>query len=83
MYFICRDAHDDFMDLIHHKRKMFTTGVVSSFQGTFEQMQEMVEAGLYLGISCRSLTTPEMCDVVKEIPLENLVIESGCPDNDI
>ena len=57
MYFVCNEAHQDFMDLVWDKRNTFKTGVVHSFRGSFEQMQEIVEAGLYIGISGNSLQT--------------------------
>ncbi|WWD20111.1 hypothetical protein CI109_104586 [Kwoniella shandongensis] len=54
-------------------------GVVHSFTGTVAEMKELVDMGLYIGINGCSLKTPENLEVVKQIPLDKLLLETDAP----
>jgi len=54
-------------------------GVVHSFTGTLDEMQELVEMGFDIGINGCSLKTAENCAVVKEVPLGRLQLETDGP----
>ena len=54
-------------------------GVVHSFDGSVDDMRRLVELGLFIGVNGCSLKTPENLDVVRQIPLSSLVLESDAP----
>ncbi|KAI5784683.1 hypothetical protein EDC01DRAFT_662985 [Geopyxis carbonaria] len=54
-------------------------GVVHSFTGTVSEMRRLVAAGLYIGINGCSLKTDDNLDVVREVPLDRLMLESDGP----
>ncbi|KAK0099411.1 hypothetical protein ONS96_008438 [Cadophora gregata f. sp. sojae] len=75
-----RAAHADFLRLLsEHEKDLPKRGVVHSFTGTMEEMRELVERGWHIGVNGCSLKTQENCDVVKEIPLHKLHLETDGP----
>jgi TatD DNase family protein len=52
--------------------------VVHSFTGTMEEMKLMTSLPeLFIGINGCSLRTDESVEVVKQIPLDRLLLETG------
>lgn len=75
-----RNACDDFMTIVERNRHRFTKGVVHSFTGTAEEARRVLACdGLYIGLNGCSLKTTENLDVVRELPLERIVLESDAP----
>ncbi|PVH81764.1 Mg-dependent DNase [Cadophora sp. DSE1049] len=75
-----RAAHADFLRLLsEHKKDLPKRGVVHSFTGTVEEMRELVDRGWHIGVNGCSLKTQENCDVVREIPLHMLHLETDGP----
>lgn len=79
-----RAAHADFVGLLKEKfgprlEKLERGGVVHSFTGTAEEMRELMDLGLYIGTNGCSFKTVENCDVVKEIKLDRLMLETDGP----
>ena len=79
-----RAAHSDFVRLLKDAfgeklEKLEKGGVVHSFTGTAEEMRELMDLGLYIGINGCSFKTVENCAVVKEVHLDRLMIETDGP----
>lgn len=88
--FHCRDAYDDFVDLV----KTFSDnsdggsgpgsqvrGVVHCFTGSMEQAKKILEIGLYIGFT-GIITFPnakELQATATEVPLDRMLIETDCP----
>mmetsp|Transcript_1498 Transcript_1498/g.2642 ORF Transcript_1498/g.2642 Transcript_1498/m.2642 type:complete len:216 (+) Transcript_1498:412-1059(+) len=83
MYLHSRATGPDFTRIIKENRHRFPGGVVHSFTGTEEELNDILEMGLYVGINGCSLKTAENCEVVKKIPLDRLMLETDCPYCDI
>lgn len=79
-----RAAHRDFVDLLkkHYGEKLERLekgGVVHSFTGTLDEMQELMDLGLYIGVNGCSLKTVENCEAVKHIRLDRIMLETDGP----
>ncbi|KAG9258114.1 uncharacterized protein F5Z01DRAFT_645139 [Emericellopsis atlantica] len=79
-----RAAHEDFVRLLKEAfgpklEKLEKGGVVHSFTGTAEEMRELMDLGLYIGINGCSFKTKENCDVVSEVHLDRLMLETDGP----
>jgi TatD DNase family protein len=80
MFLHMRAAADDFVQILGQRLKHFSKkGLVHSFTGSVEEMRKMVDLGLDVGVNGCSLKTEENLDVVKEIPLERIQIETDGP----
>ncbi|KAF2101075.1 putative hydrolase [Rhizodiscina lignyota] len=75
-----RAASEDFERLLGARLpKLPKRGLVHSFTGTMEEMKRMVDLGLDVGVNGCSMKTEENIEVVKEIPLGRLQIETDGP----
>ena len=79
-----RAAHGDFVRLLkkvlgEKLERIEKGGLVHSFTGTVEEMQELVTLGLHIGVNGCSMKTEENLEVVKAIPLDRLQIETDGP----
>lgn len=75
-----RAAAKDFAAMLKERLdRLPKRGVVHSFTGTLEEMEELVNMGFDIGINGCSLKTPENCEVVKAVPLERLQLETDGP----
>lgn len=74
MYLHNRNTGSDFYDIVKKNRSRFTTGVVHSFTGSAEEVKQIVELDLYIGINGCSFKTAENLEVLKQIPLDRLMI---------
>ncbi|KAI9308073.1 hypothetical protein BJ944DRAFT_246878 [Cunninghamella echinulata] len=83
MFLHNRNTDGDFVEMIKKNRQDFTHGVVHSFTGSIEEMKQLVDLDLYIGINGCSLKTQENLDVVKAIPEDKLLIETDGPWCDI
>ncbi|KAK3392290.1 hypothetical protein B0T20DRAFT_420695 [Sordaria brevicollis] len=79
-----RAAHRDFVTCLkeafgHNLERLEKGGVVHSFTGTLEEMKELMDLGLYIGVNGCSFKTVENCEVVGEIRLDRIMLETDGP----
>ena len=75
-----RNTGGDFTRMVREYRSYFPRGgVVHSYTGSLEEMHELVDLGLYIGVNGCSLKTEENLRVVAEIPEHLLLIETDAP----
>ena len=61
-------------------KKYSLTGVIHCFSGSLETAKEYIKLGLYLGIGgVITFKNSKLPEVIKEIPLESIVLETDCP----
>lgn len=76
-YFLhSRGCHREFMDAISDYS---FKGVVHSFTGSLEEALECIKRGLFIGINGCSLKTEALMEMVKEIGLEDILVETDAP----
>ena len=73
-----REAHGDTMELL---REYKPKGVMHCFSGSPEMAREIVSLGMFIGLNgvVTFKNARKSLEVVKEIPLERLVLETDCP----
>ena len=69
---------EDFISIINSADKPIR-GCVHSFTGTQDEMQRILDAGLYIGINGCSLKAEQNIEVVKQVPVDRLMIETDSP----
>lgn len=79
-----RAAHGDFVACLRaafgEKLERLDKGaVVHSFTGTVDEMRELMDLGLYIGLNGCSFKTAENCEVVRAVRLDRLMIETDGP----
>ncbi|KAI3400001.1 hypothetical protein diail_4835, partial [Diaporthe ilicicola] len=79
-----RAAHGDFVACLKAAfgeglEMLEKGGVVHSFTGTVEEMRELMDLGLYIGLNGCSFKTVENCEVVRAVRLDRLMIETDGP----
>lgn len=76
-----RDAHKDCMDIVKSEGAKEVGGVFHCYSGSVEMARELLENNFYVSVG-GSLTfknAKKLLEVVKELPLERLLIETDCP----
>ena len=79
MYFHVRSAFDDFVDLLGRNRGKFSRGMVHCFTGSASELQALLKMDLFIGVTALSFRTEENLEMVKQIPLEKLLIATNGP----
>ena len=79
MYLHSRNTQGDFAKVVKENRHKFGSGVVHSFDGTLQDLSDLLAMDLFIGINGCSLKTEENLQVVKAVPLSALMIETDCP----
>ncbi|KAL7750406.1 hypothetical protein RI367_004180 [Sorochytrium milnesiophthora] len=71
------NGQSDMLRLLKAHRSAFSTGVVHSFDGTVEEMQSLIDIGMYIGINGCSLKQEQGIEVLRRVPLDRLMIETA------
>lgn len=79
-----RAAHVDFVACLKaafgdRLERLEKGGVVHSFTGTAEEMAELMDLGLFIGLNGCSFKTAENCEVAKAVRLDRLMLETDGP----
>lgn len=76
-----RGASQDTFDIMKKHHAGTTKGVIHCYSGSVEMAKEYVKLGYYLGIGgvITFKNSRVLKEVVEEIPLSNLVLETDCP----
>jgi len=77
-----REAFDEQIRLLRKYREHISGGVAHCFTGSREQLHAYLNLGLYIGITgwvCDERRGQELAELVQEIPLDKLLIETDAP----
>jgi TatD DNase family protein len=77
-----RDAHSSFIAIVREQRAGLVGGVVHCFTGTAAEADAYLDLGLDIGITgwiCDERRGLPLRDVVRNVPLDRLMIESDAP----
>lgn len=77
-----RDAHKDFVDVLKPMIGNISAGVAHCFTGDREALHDCLSMGLYIGVTgwiCDERRGVTLKEIVSEIPLDRLMIETDAP----
>ncbi len=77
-----RDAHEEQLKLLKEYRQQVPSGVAHCFTGTENEMNNYLELDLYIGITgwvCDERRGLHLQKLVKDIPLDRLLLETDAP----
>ena len=76
-----RDASQDTFDIMKAEHAGSTGGIIHCYSGSVEMAKEYVKLGYYLGVGgvVTFKNSKTLKNVVREIPLSHLVLETDCP----
>lgn len=80
--FHIRDAMGDFIEILNNNKNLLNNGgVVHSYSGSVETAKELIKLGMYLSFNgiITFKNSKKAVEVIKEIPLNNILIETDCP----
>ena len=82
-----RNTSTDLYEILQEHNHKFCKAVIHSFDDTYDLAMKFIHlkesGGIYIGINGCSLKTAENLEVVRQIPLEKLLLETDCPWCDI
>jgi TatD DNase family protein len=76
-----RDAHKEIITILQEEKTGQTGGVIHCFSGDIKMAFACLDMGFYISIpgTVTFKNARTLHEVVKEVPLENLLIETDCP----
>ena len=78
----CREAHEDLLKILQTWTLVGNKplrGVVHSFSGRWSQAKQYLKMGFYLGFNGIITFARDYDKVVREMPLDKLLLETDCP----
>jgi TatD DNase family protein len=75
--FHCRMGHKDLIHILREKN-LGLRGVIHCFTGTWEEAEEYIKMGFYLGFN-GIIYKLDLNETIKKTPLEKILIETDCP----
>lgn len=77
----CRDAFEDFFEIIDAEYRRPQAGVLHCFTGTAKDAERLLERGWYISVSgiVTFKKSAELRETVKKIPLDRLLVETDAP----
>jgi TatD DNase family protein len=78
----CREAHNEILEILSlyfSGNNSGRSGVIHSFSGRWGQAEQYMKMGFYLGFNGIITFARDYDRVVKEMPLERLLLETDCP----
>ena len=79
LIFHCRMAHQELIDILKkQKLKQNFQGVVHCFTGKWQQAEQYLKIGLYLGFN-GIIFKLNLDEAIKKIPLDKILVETDCP----
>lgn len=79
MYFHNRNTNDDFFNVVKENRNKFNKGIVHSFTGNENDLNNFLSLNLFVGLTGTSFKNKENVEIVKKIPLDKIIIETDAP----
>eukprot|EP00298_Acanthocystis_sp_HF-20_P029437 c8314_g1_i1.p1 GENE.c8314_g1_i1~~c8314_g1_i1.p1 ORF type:complete len:362 (+),score=143.78 c8314_g1_i1:144-1229(+) len=79
MFLHNRNTNGDFVSILSKQRNRIKGGVSHSFTGSLNEMNEIINLNIFIGLNGCSLKTEEGLTIAKEIPNDWLLIETDCP----
>ncbi|MCX6789680.1 MAG: TatD family hydrolase [Candidatus Gribaldobacteria bacterium] len=73
----CRDAHKEVIEILAKAGQ--TRGVIHCFSGSWQTAQKYLEMGFYLSFNGIITYASDYDKVVKNMPLDRLLLETDCP----
>ena len=76
-----REAAKDTLDILHEHDTGNYRGVMHCFSYSPEIAKEVVKMGFYIGVGgvCTYKNARKLVEVIEEIPLEHILLETDCP----
>jgi len=76
----CRDAYDELLKLLALQASSYKLqGVIHCFSGNRQQAKQYLEMGFLLGFTGIITYSSEYDKLIKDLPLEKILIETDCP----
>ncbi|GBF78349.1 hydrolase TatD [Paenibacillus sp. 598K] len=76
-----RDAHEDIVKILREEHAKDVGGVMHCFSGSWETARQCLDMGFYISlggpVTFKNARVPK--EVLKEVPLDRLLIETDCP----
>lgn len=75
------DAHAELIRLLSSYERSYVRGVIHTFSGSLDQARQYINLGMMISFSgvVTFKNAGELPEVVKEIPLSSLLVETDCP----